>query len=292
MRKKLVLLLMSFSLATPAFAEWRVDIESKTVSTGATGITAEITAFWDVHLAAFALPVIVREIDPGSFWTGTLPYDLGGSAGYHPHAYGVEWTWYAPWANLVESLEPAPERQHPLLLCNPPADSLYDGVSPDQFVIIALGFNSYAAPRPDGRPIVRITFNVSDHPGQFEFDTACYTSNFSTIEMVDYFAVNHGPHGTGEVVFNKGVITLTHDCVCPARGDLNDDGLVGPPDVIALVQYIFQAGAPPPQDPYCPAVNRADWDCNERVNLADLVKMDGYVYRQTGSGPCDPCEKN
>ena len=93
---------------TNATAEWRVDIESKVVAARETGVTIDITAYWDSPLAGFALPVIVREIDPGSFWTGTLPYDTGGNAGYHPYIHGVAWNWVGPWAYLVEAVRPAP----------------------------------------------------------------------------------------------------------------------------------------------------------------------------------------
>lgn len=277
-------------LTSSVSAEWRVDIESKTVPAGATGVTIGVTAYWDLPLGAFALPVIVREIDPGSFWSGFLPYDTGGCADYHPFAHGVTWNWAAPWAIMVEAVRPAPPKER-LLWCDPPADTLYNGVSPDQFVALSMGISTSAAPRPAGWEILRLTFDVTSVPGSFEFDTACYIFPQSTINMVDIFAVDHGPLGTDEVTFNKGVITIAPpECQCPRHGDCNDDGSIDPLDVIWLIDYALRGhDLPQPSDLYCPAVHRGDWDCNDRLNLVDIVKIIEYVFRASGTGPCDPC---
>lgn len=205
-----------------ASAEWRIDIESTTVNPGETGVTLDITAYWDLTLLGLTIPVAVREIDPGAFWTGTLPYDTLGNAASHPFVHGVTWNWDSPWAFLAEDVTPAwnimPGHQ-----CNPPADTQYDGVSPDHFVVNVLGALSGTPPEPLGRPIITLTFDVADIEGQFEFDTACFSASLSTVLMIDdqMPVVDHGPTGTGEFTFNKGIITVQE-----SSGILETDGAV------------------------------------------------------------------
>jgi hypothetical protein len=61
-------------------------------------------------------------------------------------------------------------------------------------------------------------------------------------------------------------------------------------DVVLLINYALRDGAVPPTDPYCPVINRADFNCDDRINLIDVVAIINYVYRQPAPGPCDPCE--
>ena len=90
-----------------AHAEWRVDIESKEVQAGTADVAVDVTAYWDIGLRDFVVPLIVREIDStGAFWSGTLPYDTSGIAGYHPYAHGVAWGWSEQWALITEEVRP------------------------------------------------------------------------------------------------------------------------------------------------------------------------------------------
>jgi|GEM_PF-6879186 len=97
-----VLTLLLFGAS--AFAEWRVDIESKTVNPNQTGVTVAIKAYWDIDLYALTVPVIVRSVSGDAFWSLPLPVDTAGGP-----VVGVEWNWSNPgWANLVENVMPGP----------------------------------------------------------------------------------------------------------------------------------------------------------------------------------------
>lgn len=229
-----VLVVAALCCAPRAGAEWRIDIESKAVEAGQTGITLDITAYWDIDMIAFTLPVVVREIDPGAFWTGTLPYDTGGNAYNHPYAHGVQWKWGVPWAGAIEEVRPAPRVGLP---CDPDIDSLYNGESPDHFVINASGTIPEAPAQPTGQVVLTLTFDVTDHAGRFEFDTACFSSSLQSISMIDNQnpPIDHGHANpsTGEAEFNKGVITLQKD----SDGDGWDDSVDNCPEVPNSGQY-------------------------------------------------------
>jgi len=187
--------------AAPVFGEWRIDIESKTVPADATGVTVDFTLYWDVTMSTLTLPVVVREIDPGAFWTGDLPVDTTGGT-----PRGITWNWSNPgWAVLFEGLTPAEGCANP--------GNLYDGVSPDNFAISAQAVYGGTPPEPDGRVCIILEFDVTGTTGLFEFDTACATLQLNTIFMVDdlFPPVDHGPTGTGEATFNKGEIRLVRD---------------------------------------------------------------------------------
>lgn len=199
-----------FFLVMPATAEWRVDVESKTVDSGQTGVTVDFTVFWDANLAGLTIPLVVREIDPGSFWTGPLPYDTGSTAGNHPHVQGVIWNWDVPWAYLAEEVKPIAGLP-PGYRCVSAAGDEYEGISPDHFAINAVGSGIPSADaEPEGRAIVTISFAVTEQPGRFEIDTSCFTTVLRTITLIDdqFPPVDHGPDGADEVIFNKSVITI------------------------------------------------------------------------------------
>jgi len=181
-------------------AEWRVDIESKTVTAEEPGMTIDVTAYWDIKMRDLAIPVIVKTVSGGAFWSPPLPIDtLNGSV------VGVEWNWSNPgWAALVQQVRGGQ------LGCNPEGDTGYDGVSPDHFVINAAGSGlSDTPPEPTGRDVVTLTFDVNGNVGVFEFDTACYLGSLDRIFMIDNENFqDHGPGGTGECTFNKGLVAI------------------------------------------------------------------------------------
>ncbi len=204
-----ILLGLVLLCAVPVAAEWRIDIESKTVEAGQTDVTLDFTVHWDIAMLSLTIPVVVRDIDPGAFWTGMLPYDTGGNGFSHPYVQGISWNWEEPWAAIIEEVRPGPFADSSGL-CEHDLDNLYNGVPPDNFIVNAFGAATAVAPEPNGRPVLTLTFDVNFATGRFEFDTACFTSILHTISMIDYSMppVDHGPNGTNEVTFNKGVITI------------------------------------------------------------------------------------
>lgn len=269
--------------AGSASAAWRMEIESKTVNPGQTGVTVNFTYAWDAKLVAAVLPVVVRSIDAGSFWTGTLPYDTMDMDG-NRFTNGVAWhASIPPWSALV--LEMRPGRG-----CG--NSGPYDGVSPDHFVLSSAAIAALAA-KPSGIVFCTIQFDVTSVAGTFVLDTACFSASLNKIFFIDENSIDHGPPsgGNGDVVFTKGVITISGSptCDCSHQGDCNDNGVINPSDIIFMINYALRAGPPPPSDPACPAINRADWDCNGKINIADITKIVSYVYRYPSPGPCNPC---
>jgi len=202
----LLIVICLLLLRGTAVAEWRVDVESKNVALNETGVTIGITGYWNLALGGFTVPLVVREITPGSFWTGALPYDTNGISYYHPYFQGVDWNWTTLWASLVEEVRPG----IPTGTCNVEGDVGYDGVSPDHLVINASGSGTGEPAQPSGMVALTLSFDVTGTAGQFEFDTACFTGSLFTIFMIDdaFPPVDHGPSGTGETSFNKGIISI------------------------------------------------------------------------------------
>jgi|GEM_PF-1671915 len=202
MRQRILVLISLLPLllaANVAVAEWRIDIESKIVNAGESGVTLAVTAYWDMEMFRFGLPLVVREVDAGSFWTGALPVDTLGGA-----VVGVTWNWQAPSPSLYQEVRPVV----PLSPCATDGDVGYDAVTPDHLAIWAILAITGAPAEPTGREIVYLTFDVTGAGGDFEFDTACFATGLNTILMIDKNFVDHGPQGENEVTFNKGVITI------------------------------------------------------------------------------------
>jgi len=79
-------------------------------------------------------------------------------------------------------------------------------------------------------------------------------------------------------------------CDCSGHGDFAGDGAIDVIDVVSFVLYAFRGISSPLPEPDCPVVNRVDWNCDNHINLVDLVMMINYVYRQPAPGPCNPCD--
>jgi hypothetical protein len=295
----LLLLVTVLMSAAVTFAEWRVEFESKEVPAGATDVTIDVTAFWDLNMSGFVVPVVVRTKEGGAFWKGELPFDTGGNGFWHPYAHGVQWKWATPWATLIEEFLP-PRRAFAFDPCDPPSDLLYNGMTPDQFVLIAHTTTMPNPAEPMGRVVLTFSFDVGDTGGVIEFDTACMSENLRRISMIDddFPPIEHGfgPSGTGEVTFGKGTVTILKDidgdgiydhldncpmvynpgqeddnqngigdacegqiCNCEHHGDVNGDGDWDMVDIAWMVEYALRMLGPAPP---------IDPDC-PHVNRAD-----------------------
>jgi len=278
--------------AASTSAEWRVDIESKVVSQGQTGVTVDNTLYWDLWLTSYVTPVVVRTVSGGAFWVPPLPVDTAGGP-----VVGVQWNWSNPgWANQVQQVRPGPGCGFPT---NP--SSPYDGTSPDYLVIIAAstgGVNQTPA-EPNGRVVLTLTIDVNSNIGNFEFDTACYSEYLYTIFMIDNVSFeDHGPTGIGDFSgFNKGVITIT-------AADTDDDGVPDFEDNCPLVynpgQEDFDQDSVGNVCDNCPETANTDQLDNDGDELGDVCDNCPSVSNPgqedsdgDGSGDaCDPDDDN
>jgi len=266
-----------------AFAEWRVEFESKTVGMNQTGVTLGMNVYWDAEINLMVVPIVVREITPGSFWTGTLPCDT-----MRGLPQGVTWNWSNPgWPAFIQEVRPGSR-------CGEPVNE-YDGISPDYFLAIALGVQDGTPAEPDGREVVTLQFDVTGQPGQFEFDTACIVLRIGGSEIPDLNLqehdtpyTQHGPNGLGDCTFSKGVVTIV-ECDCSHQGDCDGNGRIDVADLAYLVAHAILNYPAPLADPLCPALNRGDWNADGRVNLVDIVSIVRYLFRHPAPGPVDPC---
>lgn len=276
------------------FAEWRVSIESKTVPAGQTNVHINFNIAFDLCLAGVTVPIAVRAITPGSFWAGQLPYDTSNNPYFLCDlAHNVEWHWSTipyPWTTQMEQVRPGV----PGSPCDAGGDVGYDGVSPDHFSVDAAGTGGSEPAKPEGLDAVTIIFDVTNVPGQFEFDTACFTGALCTIYLIDniFPPTDHGPTGTGECTFDKGVITIvagSPTCGCGIKGDLNNDELVNPLDAIYMMNFVYRStdNRVYPADWGC-QYDLGDGNCDGAITPLDVILFNNLIYRSRDY-MCNPC---
>ncbi len=204
-------------LTTVASARWAVEWDSVEVNDPVEDYQFGMTVYHDADLNQFSVPTVVRNIDGDAFWDGALPYDTGGFATNHPYQQGVEWSWANAWAFLAEEVRPMDlelwETLNEGQRCDPIADTLYNGESPDLFVVNAGGAAVSHPAQPDGLEVLTLTFDIAGTGGAFVFDTACYSLANNTIFMVDdvFPPTDHGPEGENEATFQRGYVRILVD---------------------------------------------------------------------------------
>ena len=77
------MLLVTLCFTAVAAAEWRIDIESKTVAAGETGVTLGFTGYWDANMTSFVVLLAINiaiGFMPGSSiaWQAHVGGLLGG----------------------------------------------------------------------------------------------------------------------------------------------------------------------------------------------------------------------
>ncbi|HUU46111.1 MAG TPA: PKD domain-containing protein [Acidobacteriota bacterium] len=153
-----------------ALAANHVEVESKTVSSGAIGATVGVFIENDVDLATLVVPLEIREVDAGSYIAGSLALTVQGRVA----ASGLtDFT--------ILLYYPTPSAQ----TCSGPITNTYtdqgaiDFVSPDAVVWVGLKTSSPCLePGSDGgTPSILLTFDVTGAPGSFVIDTCCTWPN-------------------------------------------------------------------------------------------------------------------
>ena len=78
---------------------------------------------------------------------------------------------------------------------------------------------------------------------------------------------------------------IAHYIVCPVglTGDLNDNGIISAPDLIMLVQFIYNNGNTP-----LPCAAIGDVNCTGNVTSSDAMILVNYLFK-SGPPPCNVC---
>jgi len=75
-------------------------------------------------------------------------------------------------------------------------------------------------------------------------------------------------------------VEVTYTIITYIVGDVNEDGLINPVDVVLLVNYVYLNGVPPE-----PVPEAGDINCDGSVNPVDVVLLVNYVYRALDPPP-------
>jgi uncharacterized delta-60 repeat protein len=165
-------------------SENSVVVESETVTTGATGVTIPIRITNDVSISSLFVPLVAREITPGSFITSA---EISWGDRVTANVFDIRflrqyetWSGGCVWADNFDQLGGAY-----------PVDA-----SPEGFMYDATAlFGDELAPGSDATGSILLTVDVTDIAGTFEIDTTC---NGSTRLRLNSFIPS----------FTKGIITI------------------------------------------------------------------------------------
>jgi hypothetical protein len=89
-----------------------------------------------------------------------------------------------------------------------------------------------------------------------------------------------GTAGAYQPRLNCGAVTYL-TCCLGDRGDVDGNGAIDIADVVTLVNYMFKQG------PLPPCIEEADVNAHMRVDIADLVYLVNYMFKQ--GLPPEPC---
>ncbi len=255
-----------------------LTIESKTVGKGKP-ITVGLSVTNDVTLKYLIIPLIIRSVDSGAFTTTLLAQKTPGGRLQSCLSDVVIFNSYRNEDGHCKGGQPGGFGSPDM------SDGYSDGISPEGVGIkcgVILG--STLPPGTDGTtPSLQILLTTNNTVGRFEIDSSCCDPGCHLV-----FVAASGPPASLPT-FTKGVITIV-DCGCPNQGDINGDGVVDLFDVLAMLEYQFSGGPPPPIDPGCPAADRGDVNCDgDNFRLFDALYLIEHIF-VNGPPPCNPCD--
>ncbi len=205
--------------AGPASGANTLTVESKTVSSSATGVQVGIYVENDVALADFRMYFKIRSVTGGAYIANTFAYDEANRFLTAWDGGPLEFTW--PGTNP----DPCPfVTQGPI-----------DFSSPDAFAYWGFRSDGDGLPigddglPPGGTPSLILTFDVTGAEGTFEIDTTCI--------MPTRFTSTGGD--ITPFVFTEGIITV-EDATCnDLPCDLNCDGFCDSVDLSLEIDIVF-----------------------------------------------------
>jgi hypothetical protein len=253
-----------------------VIVTSKTVSPGETGVTIPIRLQNPLSsLSALTVPLIIREVDPGSFVT-QLSLSFSERIAALTEGYAIN-NQYADadgscGTASFQTCTYTDGASHPVTAS--PEGALFSWGKPPMAMYPSLPVGS------DATGSLVLTVDVTSTPGDFEVDTACCDpGNHLLFLYDDYTAVRPS--------FVKGTITISGGtCDCPHQCDYDDDPYLTNIDLAALIDVLFM-GDPTTTDPNCP-VPRGDFNFDGYPDNIDLNGLIDHLFRG-GDPPCDPC---
>ena len=265
-----------------AFAAYHVEVESKTVAPGDTGVVIGVRITNEQPLIAYVVPLKVREVTPGSFITRQA-LSWGGRADSFL-------------TGLVANVQLATETYNCGMggygfrdVVSVAADSSRAvGASPEGMVFFRVALNEPPLPAgTDVEPSMRLIVNVTSTPGTFEVDTTCTVQN-NHLQFVLSYVDNVFTQAVP--TFTKGTITIAA-CTCAHHGDMTGDGVIDVFDLSSLIDYVFYGTPVPPKDPSCPHIDRGDVNCDGVDDVFDVIYLNDYLF-SGGPAPCNPCACN
>jgi hypothetical protein len=251
-----------------------VIVTSKTAVEGETDVSIPILLQNPTsNLRALTVPLVIREVDPGSFVTSVTM------------AMGDRLAPLAPGWKILNQHELAdggcgPNGFETVSHTGETAHS----VSLSPYGVMFTWGMSAMMPQPlvagnDATGSLLLTVDLTSTVGDFEIDTACCDpGNHLLFVYEDWTAVRPS--------FTKGTITIESACDCPHQCDYDDDPYLTNIDLAALIDVLFM-GDPTTTDPNCP-VPRGDFNFDGYPDNIDLNGLIDHLFRG-GDPPCDPC---
>jgi hypothetical protein len=260
-------------------AAYHVEVESKTVAPGDTGVVIGVRITNEEPLLAYVVPLKVREVTPGSFitrqalsWGGRADSFLTGLAA-NVQLATENYNCIGGGRGFGDVVSVAADSSRAV------------GASPEGMVFVRVAVNEPPLPAgTDVEPSMRLIVNVTSTPGTFEIDTTCTVQKnhlLFALSYVDEVIIHAVP------TFTKGTITIAA-CICAHHGDVTGDGVIDVLDASSLMDYLFSGGPAPAKDPNCPHVDRGDVDCSGADDVFDVLYLIDYVF-SGGPAPCNPC---
>jgi hypothetical protein len=251
-----------------------VTVGSRSAIVGASGVRIPIRLSNEVPLNAIDIPLVFREVTPGSYVTAlTMQYE-----GRLPEQAG------APLSGVIAKDTYPVENG----ACKNGQGGGFgtsgglDYVSPDAIVFSRRRLLSDPPlyPGSDVSASLILVVDVTSVSGSFEIDTTCVDPG----THISFFE-----DGSGTPIlpaFTKGIVTLVDACDCPTQADIEPDGFLTALDLSACIDILF-AGRLDVRDPICPSP-RFDLDCDGFSTALDLAVIIDHLFAG-GVGPCDPC---
>jgi hypothetical protein len=219
MSRVLRLLIALLVVAAPAAAGAAnlVQVESKNVALGATGVQVGVLVTNDFDLTALVLPLEFRSVTAGTFITGSFVFNIpsGNRVGSSPLTGSVTKRTYPTTATPP---------------CTGPVSNTYsasgtvDFISPDAAMWVGVSTSGPPDPwtlTPGSDPpgtanaSFNYVFNVTSTPGWIEIDTCCILPA-NRLSFIDVNAELHTP------MFTRGLIKVGNATAPPVVSDIPD----------------------------------------------------------------------